>query len=178
MTVVGDLAQAGPTTTVDSWAEALEPFVADRYVQHSLTVNYRTTTEILDATEPLLALIAPAQRLARFIRHGDHPTTLAVPDGGVDSAIDNLVAQLRGRHPHDLVGVVTAAQRASNLDDGRFGSDTTVVAAPDARGLEFDTVIIVGPAEIEHASRAGLRDLYVAQTRATTRLITLTIAPA
>jgi DNA helicase IV len=53
-----------------------------------------------------------------------------------------------------------------------------MIAAPDARGLEFDTVIIVDPDDIQHASTAGLRDLYVAQTRATKRLITLTIAPA
>ncbi len=177
MTVVGDLAQAGPTTTIKSWAEALEPFVADRHIHHTLTVNYRTTAEILEATKPLLARIAPAQRLSRSIRHGDHPTTMTVAGGDVDSAIDDLIAELRGRHPAELIGVVTAAQRASNLDLGNLGSDATVVAAPDARGLEFDIVIIVGPDEIQYAGEAGLRDLYVTQTRATKRLIMLMIDP-
>ncbi len=177
MTIVGDLAQAGPTTAINNWADALEPFVADRYVHHSLTVNYRTTAEILEATKPVLARIAPTQRLSLSIRHGEHPTNITVTDGDVDSAIDDLVAQLRGGHPEELIGVVTASQRASNLDVGTLGSEATVVAAPEARGLEFDTVIIVGPDEIQYASEAGLRDLYVAQTRATKRLITLTIDP-
>lgn len=177
MTIVGDLAQAGPTTAINNWADALEPFVADRYVHHSLTVNYRTTAEILEATKPVLVRIAPTQRLSRSIRHGEHPTNITVTDGDVGSAIVDLIAQLRGGHPEELIGVVTASQRASNLDVGTLGSEATVVAAPEARGLEFDTVIIVGPDEIQYASEAGLRDLYVAQTRATKRLITLTIDP-
>jgi len=178
MTVVGDLAQAGPTTTINSWADALGPFVADRHVHCSLTINYRTTAEILEATRPMLARIAPTQRLSRSIRHGEHPTSITVTGGEVDSAIDDLIARLREAHPEELIGVVTASQRVSNLDIAAIGSRATVVPAPDARGLEFDTVIIVDPDEIQHASEAGLRDLYVAQTRATKRLITLTTNPA
>jgi DNA helicase IV len=41
------------------------------------------------------------------------------------------------------------------------------------RGLEFDTVIVVDPVAVVSASDAGPRDLYVAQTRATQRLIFL-----
>ncbi len=175
LTIVGDLAQAGPTTTVTSWADVLEPFVADRYVHHCLTVNYRTTAEILEATVPVLARIAPTQLVSRSIRHGDHPTHITVADGDVGSAVGTLVAQLRDEHAGGLIGVIAAPRRASDIDVG--GDDVTIVAAPDARGLEFDTVVVVGPDEIEHASEAGLRDLYVAQTRATTRLTTLTIDP-
>lgn len=173
MTIVGDLAQAGPDTTIDSWAGALEPFVGDRYVHRSLTINYRTTAEILDATEPMLARIAPDQRLSRSIRHGEHPIDIPVTVGDVDRLLANLIARLKDRHPEELVGVIAAAERAARVAGGTQPSDATVVAASDARGLEFDTVIIVDPVEIEHASPAGLRDLYVAQTRATRRLITL-----
>lgn len=174
MTIVGDLAQAGPTTTVDSWAGALEPFVGDRWVHHSLTINYRTTAEILEASEPVLARIAPTQRLSGSLRHGEHPTVVTCAEGEVRSTLDRLLARLREERPDELIGVVAATGRAADLGARDLGSGVVVVAAPDARGLEFDTVVIVVPAEIEHAGAAGLRDLYVAQTRATKRLITLT----
>ena len=50
------------------------------------------------------------------------------------------------------------------------GEGVTVVTPPDAKGLEFDAVVVVEPARFvpdsgdEH--RAGLRLLYVALTRA------------
>lgn len=171
MTVVGDLAQAGPATTVRSWDEALRPFGADRFEHHTLTVNYRTTAEILQASEPALARIAPAQRLSRSIRHGDRPTRIAVDAGGLTAELDDLIAELRDAHPAELIGVIAAPCRATELDAGIH--DVSIVPASDARGLEFDTVILIEPDEIESAGEAGIRDLYVAQTRATKRLFTL-----
>ena len=40
-------------------------------------------------------------------------------------------------------------------------------APTDAKGLEFDAVVLVEPSELAGASVAGLRGLYVALTRAT-----------
>jgi len=177
MTLVGDLAQSGPTTTITDWADALEPFVADRFAHHTLTINYRTTAEILEATEPVLARIAPSQRLSYSIRHGEDPTCLTVADSTADTALDDLVARLRDEHPDDLIGVIATTRRTRGMEGRSLGDGAVVVPAPDARGLEFDTAIIVAPDEIEGESDAGLRDLYVAQTRATKRLITLTITP-
>ena len=42
--------------------------------------------------------------------------------------------------------------------------------ARQAKGLEFDSVLIAGPAEIIAASPRGRNDLYVAMTRSTQRL--------
>lgn len=178
MTVVGDLAQAGPTTTIARWEDALEPFVADRYAHHTLTVNYRTTAEILESASPLRTRIDPSQRPSYSIRHGEPPNLRTVFDTDLDAALDDLVARQQNEHPHDLIGIVVATRRA-RMFDGRFtGEGVVVVPAPDARGLEFDAVIIVDPDAIEGESDAGLRDLYVAQTRATKRLFMLTIAPS
>jgi DNA helicase IV len=52
----------------------------------------------------------------------------------------------------------------------------TVVPASAAKGLEFDSVVLLEPAEIvaAEASRAGgLRRLYVVLTRAVSRLVVL-----
>jgi DNA helicase IV len=45
-----------------------------------------------------------------------------------------------------------------------------VLTAEQAKGLEFDSVIVVDPAGIEQASPRGRADLYVALTRTTRRL--------
>ncbi|WP_243842877.1 MULTISPECIES: AAA family ATPase [unclassified Mumia] len=175
MTIVGDLAQAGPTTTIRTWSEALEPFVDERFAHHTLTVNYRTTAEILQATAGLLARIAPEQRLSRSIRHGEPPTALTVAGEDVVSVLNELITRIRQTHPGELIGVIATAHRSATLDAEVSETDATIIAAPDTRGLEFDTVIIIDPVGIRSANEAGLRDLYVAQTRATKRLLTLEV---
>lgn len=177
MTIVGDLAQAGPTTTLTTWEEALAPFVGSRFARHTLTVNYRTTAEILEASGPTLALIDPAQRLSRSIRRGEEPTEVSVADADLEVTLAALVARLVDEHPDELIGLVAAPERARQIARVTASEKVTVVPAPEARGLEFDTVILVDPEEIRGEGSAGLRDLYVAQTRATKRLVTLTTAP-
>ena len=176
MTIVGDLAQAGPTTTLTTWDEALEPFVGTRFERHTLTINYRTTAEILEASGPVLARIAPTQRLSRSIRHGESPTALGVAGANVEAALADLVARLVNEHPDELIGIIVAPQRVLELASWIAHEKVTVIPAPEARGLESDTVILVDPDEISGDSSAGLRDLYVAQTRATKRLVTLAVA--
>ncbi|WP_232319990.1 HelD family protein [Herbidospora daliensis] len=160
MTVVGDFAQSGSATTIRSWTEA----VGERFVHHTLTVNYRTTAEILGHATPLLARIAPGQRPSRSVRHGEPPRTVT---GDLET-----VRALAREEGHGLVGVIAPPGAAEALE----GSGVTVVAAPDARGLEFDTVLVVDPAAIESYRESGPRDLYVALTRATRRLIVVTPA--
>lgn len=177
MTIVGDLAQAGPATTIRSWDDALGSFVGNAFVHHTLTVNYRTTAEILEATRPLLARIAPQQQLSHSIRHGESPRLLAVAEEDIAPALSELILRIREAHPGELIGVVATTDRPATLDAKISRSDTTFLAARDARGLEFDIVVIVDPDGIQTATEAGLRDLYVAQTRATKRLIMLKITP-
>jgi superfamily I DNA/RNA helicase len=46
-----------------------------------------------------------------------------------------------------------------------------VLTPVDAKGLEFDHVVVVEPARLVSADAPGLRMLYVALTRATRRLV-------
>ncbi|MGO1276212.1 MAG: helicase, partial [Corynebacterium variabile] len=48
MTLVGDPAQTGSPAGVESWSDALSPFVKDRWKLHELTVNYRTPADIAE----------------------------------------------------------------------------------------------------------------------------------
>ena len=177
MTIVGDLAQAGPTTTLTTWDGALEPFVGARFEHRTLTINYRTTAEILEASGTVLARIAPTQRLSRSIRHGESPTAVSVAGTDVETTLADLVAHLVDEHPEEMIGIIAAPQRVQELASWIAHEKVTVVPAPEARGLEFDTVILVDPEQISGRSSAGLRDLYVAQTRATKRLVTVEVVP-
>ncbi|MGH9034706.1 MAG: ATP-binding domain-containing protein, partial [Acidimicrobiia bacterium] len=56
-------------------------------------------------------------------------------------------------------------------------SPVAVLAVKEAKGLEFDSVVLVEPAEIVAESERGMSDLYVALTRATRRLGVVHSAP-
>jgi superfamily I DNA/RNA helicase len=68
-----------------------------------------------------------------------------------------------------LAGAGIAAGRLDAQDDQRV----TVVPVSSAKGLEFDSVVLLEPAQIVAAEanhQDGLRRLYVAWTRAVSRL--------
>ncbi|MFJ6198075.1 HelD family protein [Micromonospora sp. NPDC092111] len=154
MTVVGDFAQAGPGSTVTGWRQA----VGDRFELSTLTVNYRTTAEILAFSRDLLAEIAPEQPPSRSLRHGAQPRTRNLPaeftaGPGTVICADEAVAELAATGAH-------------------------VVPVSAVRGLEFDEVLVVDPDRIVAARPSGRRDLYVALTRATHRLTVLVAVDA
>ena len=68
MTIVGDVAQTGDMAGAASWAEALGPFVGDRWRLAPLTVNYRTPAEIMAVAADVLAAIDPQARPPRSVR--------------------------------------------------------------------------------------------------------------
>jgi superfamily I DNA/RNA helicase len=57
------------------------------------------------------------------------------------------------------------------------GPRVSVLSVSEAKGLEFDSVVLVEPAEVLAASPRGANDLYVALTRATQRLHVVHAAP-
>src|SRR5688572_4226202 len=58
----------------------------------------------------------------------------------------------------------------SDADKGELGRSATLVSPHGVKGLEFDAVVVVEPAEIIESSQRGDRLLYIALTRATQRL--------
>ncbi|WP_185092669.1 AAA family ATPase [Streptomyces sp. 840.1] len=178
MTLVGDFAQAGPVVTAAGWEEALSPHVGRRFKRHSLSVSYRTTQEILESVRGLLARIAPDQVPARSLRSGEHPRSVTVPSGGSVAAVAREVSVQGAEFPDELLGVVCADSRVGELVAGGVARHARVVPASQARGLEFDGVVVMDPEEIIAARPGGERDLYVALTRATKRLCTVTAGSA
>ncbi|QUQ64197.1 HelD family protein [Kutzneria sp. CA-103260] len=173
MTIVGDLAQTSDPAGASSWDRALRPQVDDRWRLTQLTINYRTPAEIMAATSDLFAAHHADLRPPRSVRAaGESPwrqhTTLAeLPD---------VVADIASGHTDGQLAIITVPshlsllRKALRLTTPPAITDPVVMLTPEqAKGLEFDSVLIVDPAAILTAP-LGYNDLYVAMTRATRRL--------
>ncbi|MFB9469966.1 HelD family protein [Nonomuraea salmonea] len=185
MTIVGDIAQTGSAAGARSWAEVLDPYVAGRWRQEQLTVNYRTPVELMDVAARVLATIDPGLRAPLSVREaGTRPWSApltALPelvaaeaaDGGKVAVVapDDLVPELGGRLAAAVPGAAVVTPGAGR---GRgteaLDAPVAVMGVTDAKGLEFDSVIVAEPDLIAAQSPRGPSDLYVALTRATQRL--------
>ncbi|MFI8523466.1 HelD family protein [Promicromonospora sukumoe] len=171
MTVVGDLAQAGPATGATSWADALGADLARRADVRTLTVCYRTTAEVLEVAAPLLARIAPDQAPARAVRNGDVPRRVAAASDELVDAVVRETGALAAAGPDDLVAVVAADAAVEQIAGALGDTRVRVVPVSQVRGLEFDAVVVADPDGITGARPGGERDLYVALTRPTRTLV-------
>lgn len=161
MTIVGDIAQTGSPAGAESWAGALDPIIGDRWRLHRLSINYRTPAEIMDVAADVLAHIAPEAEPPRSIRStGRAPVRV--------DAIGRAVDIARGQSGDSrLIAVIAPAARLGEVTGLLDDADVSVHDVVDAKGLEFDEVILVDPDAIVAESPQGLQDLYVALTRAT-----------
>ncbi len=156
-TVVGDLAQRRSVAGARSWEEMLEPYVPGRWVHRSLSVNYRTPTEIMTVAAALLAQFAPGAQPPESVRAcGVAPWSRRITEDELPAAIEEFVRDEAGREGTSIV-------------IGPPGVPGTVVAS-ETKGLEFDAVLVVEPTRILAEGPRGAAELYVALTRATQRL--------
>ncbi|HET6502531.1 MAG TPA: AAA family ATPase [Amycolatopsis sp.] len=168
MTLVGDIAQTGAPAGASSWSEVLGPHVADRWRLRELTVNYRTPAEIMRVAADALARVDPALRVPRSVREtGVRPFSRVLSDTDVVSIVDEELAAADGGTVAVLCPDRRWAGLRENLPDDERVSLLTIA---EAKGLEFDGVLVVAPEEIVAESPRGWNDLYVALTRATRRL--------
>ncbi len=179
MTVVGDLAQGTAPWSPSSWDEVVGWIGARRTARrHELHVNYRTPTEIMAWAEPFSA--APDRtRAVRSV--GREPAAARVEARHLATTAATraraLVAEL-GRGAGDGRGrfaVVAAATRAEGLR-ALVGDRVEVHSPETAKGLEFDGVVVVEPAELV-GGHAGAAPLYIALTRATRALVVVHARP-
>ncbi|MCP2169010.1 HelD family protein [Goodfellowiella coeruleoviolacea] len=176
MTLVGDLAQTGDLAGVTSWAQVLHPYVADRWRLRRLTVNYRTPSEVMAVAADVLAAIDPAAEVMPSVRDaGVRPWRLRVDPAELADRLAELVAAelagLGGGRLAVLVPTSRITELGGSVDQPTdLDSQVVVLGVGQAKGLEFDSVLVVDPARIVAESPRGLSDLYVALTRATQRL--------
>jgi len=179
-TVLGDLAQGTTPWAAPSWATLLANLGKPGTGVRELSVGYRVPRQILDYASTLLAVIAPELRPASSLRADPGALDLTrVPGASLGGAL--IAACRQACAQPGSVAVIAAdpqvpelgrALDRAGLAYGAPGTDAALTLVPVtlAKGLEYDHVIVVEPARIASAEARGLQRLYVALTRAVSRL--------
>jgi hypothetical protein len=186
-TVLGDLAQGTTPWAAPSWGSLLANLGKPDTGVRELSVGYRVPRQILDYASTLLAVIAPELRPASSLRADPGALDLTrVPAASLGGALVTACQQARARP--GSVAVIAAdpqvpqlgrALDRAGLAYGTPGTDAALTLVPVtlAKGLEYDHVIVVEPARIASTEARGLQRLYVALTRAVSRLTVLYSEP-
>ncbi|GAA3809003.1 AAA family ATPase [Sphaerisporangium flaviroseum] len=181
-TVLGDLAQGTTPWSARSWEEVLRHLGFTEGAVTELTLGFRVPREVLDFAARLLSSVAPTLAAPRSLRPGagslsvrrtaDLPQALLTAvrqavghegsigviaaDGSATTVVNTLTAE---GVAHDLLGPDSSPEQR-----------ISVVPASLAKGMEYDHVVVVEPADIVEAEARGLARLYVVLTRAVTSL--------
>jgi DNA helicase IV len=195
-TIVGDPAQSSwpdPAESAEARATALEG--KERHEFH-LSTNYRNSSEIYEYAAAYAQRVGLDADLPTAVRStGVEPQQVTgVTD--LESATREAVLDVAGRVSGTVGVVVPVARRsevnawlaswpelASDAPGARAAIDSSVTPSGedrvvvltglDTKGLEFDGIVVVRPDEIEAESVTGRSTLYVAFTRATQLLATI-----
>jgi DNA helicase IV len=171
-TVLGDIAQATGPVGYARWNELL-PYLpgGDDAEVEELRHAYRVPREIMSVALPLLKRIAPDVVPPLAYRTGAEPPRVVEAEEPLAAAFDEA-ARLAGAE--GLLAVIAPPSLRGDGETALFDETRIAVLTPrEAKGMEFDHVIVVEPAQIveEAAEGQGLRELYVALTRPTTTLV-------
>jgi DNA helicase IV len=181
-TIVGDVAQASAAAGASSWAGALEPHVGQSWRLEELTVNYRTPAQVVAVAESMALAHGVQVTRSRSVREGEWPVEIGVVDelaAGVLAAVRSDLAEVPGtiaviasETSLPLLYPVLAAELTTEVGLGAAGLTrrVAVLTPQEAKGLEFDAVVVVEPQRIVDEIPRGAAALYVAMTRPTQRL--------
>jgi superfamily I DNA/RNA helicase len=178
-TVVGDPAQtawAGDPVELDRARDrALGTRKRNSY---ALTTNYRNSSEIFAVAASVIRTIMPDLRLPSAVRStGVEPVDLVTDPAGLPDLVREL-AEKQLTEVDGTIGVITPVPRRDEMAGWLTGlpERIQVVTALEAKGMEYDAVVLVEPASLTRDA-AGIRTLYVALSRATQRLTTVGTEP-
>lgn len=168
ITAVGDIDQAEAAHRHTSWAQAVQAAFGDRWTAAELTICYRTPSEVMALTGPVLEKAGSHNAPPRAVRSsGVAPWELTVTSAELADAAAQAVRQLRLRWQGGTVGVIAPADRVADIL--AVLSDVPVLTATQSKGLEWDATLLVDPQGIAVEPR-GWNGLYVALTRCTQEL--------
>jgi DNA helicase IV len=185
MTILGDIAQAAGPIGYRRWEDLLPHLADGRNVAVSeLRLAYRVPRDVMELALPLLPLIAPDVAAPIAYRDGDEPPRFVEVEA--DALVGAAVREAAAEAAREGRAALIAPARLLPELPGAAESGFDELAAPfqtltprEAKGLEFDRVVLVEPAAIvEEGERIeGLRALYVALTRATKTLVIVHARP-
>lgn len=191
LTVVGDVAQTSTAAGTRDWAATFDRMLSGGWRLAELTVNYRTPAEVARAAERvghaaglplspttsardvpgslLTERVDPADVAAAVVRHA----AAALAEVGDASGAGRVAVIAASELLPALAGALDGLDERRGKRPGR-GTGTPDLDAPlillsptQSKGLEFDVVVLVEPADV---LKGGAGDLYVAMTRPTQAL--------
>jgi DNA helicase IV len=174
MTVLGDLAQSTAPGGQSSWDDVVAVLGSPAELLYAeLDVGYRVPEQILTLANGLLPHagvdVAPTRSarvtaaLPEIVATDDLAATVTAVATGL-AAVHPSVAVIAPEelHPDILAAGLPAGEALATA--------ISLVTPAEAKGLEFDAVVVVEPALIAAAGEPGVRLLYVALTRAVQHL--------
>ncbi|MEU4079678.1 AAA family ATPase [Streptomyces venezuelae] len=170
LTVLGDLAQGTTPWAARDWHEQLAHLGKAGAPVVPLTLGYRVPAAIVELANRLLPQLGVDVPAGRSVRRDGEVTVRRAPEllAGTRQAVREALAA------EGSVGVITTDALAGPVADALrgcgAGERVTVLPATVVKGLEFDHVVVVEPAAIVAAEARGPNRLYVALTRAVSRL--------
>jgi DNA helicase IV len=177
LTILGDVAQATGAISYRSWDDVLPhlPRGDDAEVEE-LRHAYRVPREIMELSLPLLDEIAPDVEPPISYRTGAAPPQIRQVDADDLLAEGYREAQRLAQEEGLLALIVPDELVEEAVPDDSLYEGVPVLTPRQAKGLEFDHVIVVEPAAIAEREQ-GLRHLYVALTRPTRTLVVVHARP-
>jgi DNA helicase IV len=202
VTVLGDLAQATTPWATRSWVESLTHLGHPDAEIEELVTGFRVPGAVIDFAARLLPQIAPSLKPPHSIRRHRGELDLRPSARIGEELVDAITQVMRHEGTVGVIVADAAVPGVRRLLERRgmsyalLGEDPEIfdagtdlqssdpevaphprpimVPAPLAKGLEFDHVVLLEPAEIvagEPDQVTGLRRLYVCLTRAVTSLV-------
>jgi DNA helicase IV len=190
ITLLGDLAQGTAPWAATDWADTLGWLGKPDAAVVPLTIGFRVPEAVLALANRLLpALGVNVPEAVSLRRDGDLWIVPVAEPSEIDAAA--LVEVTAALEHEGSIAVIAADSAVVRLrahltaagienatpDDVDSEARVTVVPATIVKGLEYDHVIVVEPADIVDAEPRGLNRLYVVLTRAVSRLSVLHAKP-
>ncbi|HEX2419917.1 MAG TPA: AAA family ATPase [Micromonosporaceae bacterium] len=176
LTILGDLAQGTAPWAARRWRDSLRHLGKPGVTVNALTTGFRVPAAVVELANrllPQLRVDVPEGRSLRHdgqltVRHGTDLATLAR---------EALAGALRHEGSVAVIATELSLRDLGSKLDDLVGDRVTLLPASLAKGLEYDHVIVVEPAEIVAAEPRGSHRLYVVLTRAVSRLDVLHSEP-
>lgn len=182
-TIVGDPAQSSYPDQEET-TRALDELVGRAPTRRfTLSTNYRSPAEVFNLAVKVITKVFPDADLPTAVRTtGLEPRLVSERPEDAESALIREVLQLAGQ-VNGTVGVICPPSRVQSvlrltMSDERLAQledRLMVVTALQAKGLEYDGVLVVSPDDIIAEAPGAERVLYVALTRATQRMTVLDV---
>jgi DNA helicase IV len=178
--LLGDMAQGTGSWIYESWEDIAELLGVTINRLDELEFGYRVPKQIFDYAARVLTYIDPSLKSPKLVRDVPESPKIDI-SSDYKELFSKLISDLGSMDTSTgLIGVIAADDQCetiadeltnssisfNNLATGSLGIGLNLVPVSRQKGLEFDTVILIEPQSIIDIPRVGLRQLYVALSRA------------